>query len=248
MKSGGAYRGPVRQEVQWYLAEGLAAIRAQPGSDSTERRQLVFASFGAKLDALRYVEEISEEERLDWHNRLLIALGIEPLPPAEPGTVRGIWLGLGTPPAPAPRTPPPAFLRSWPGPDQEWDYHGGRFRVIALELYDTMLNIRWRVAPEPDLTAVFPAEAAQLARDVAGVDEWAQQELQRKAERLLRMRRLFRFALQDDLGTEYLHRGGGSHGGSGGTTGEAEFVPIPPPNATRLELSWLDLIIELPIE
>jgi hypothetical protein len=113
--------------------------------------------------------------------------------------------------------------------------------------HDTMLSIRWRVAPDPDLTAVFPAEAAQLARDTAGIDEWAQQELRRKAESLLRMRRLFLFALQDDVGTEYLHRGGGSHGGPGGTTDEAEFVPIPPPSATRLELTWLDLTIELPV-
>jgi hypothetical protein len=103
VKPDGAYRGTVRQQVQWYLAEGLAGIRAQPGPDSTEDRRGALVAFGAKLEALRYVEEMSEEERLDWYNRLLIALGIEPPPPAEPGTMRAFYIGPGSPP------PPPAM-------------------------------------------------------------------------------------------------------------------------------------------
>lgn len=236
----------MHQQVQWYLAEGLAAIRAQRQPDTTERRSSALTFFGAKLDALRYVEAISDEERADWHNRLLIALGIDPPPPAEPGTSRAIWTGPGSPPPPQ-RFDPPKFVRSWPGPDREFDFHNGRLRVISCELYDTMFTVRWRVAPEPDLAAVFPSEAAQLARDIEGVDEWAKKELQRKADRFLQSQRLFAFALHDDLGTEYRHRGRGSGGGPHGTRGEADFEPPPPPTATRLEFSWLDLTIDLPI-
>jgi len=127
------------------------------------------------------------------------------------------------------------------------DVFGGRFRIISLELYYTMLTIRWRVAPEPDLAAVFPSETAQFVRDVEGVDEWAQKELRRKAERQLRFQALFEFTLTDDLGTQYMHMGGGSSGGPLGTTGDAWFERVPPPTATRLEFTWLHLTVELPL-
>jgi hypothetical protein len=66
----------------------------------------------------------------------------------------------------------PRFVRSVPGPDAEYELRGGRLRIMAVEVYDTMVSIRWRSAPEPDVSAMFPDEAAQLAHDVEGTEAW----------------------------------------------------------------------------
>jgi len=72
------------------------------------------------------------------------------------------------------------------------------------------------------------------------------EELKKKAEKRLRMFRLYDFGLVDDVGTEYHHMGGRSGGGTNGTTGEAEFSPAPPSTATMLTITWLDLTVGVP--
>ena len=52
------------------------------------------------------------------------------------------------------RIPNPHFVRSIPGPD-EYDLYGGRLRIRAIEVYDTMVSIGWRAAPMPDAAAIF---------------------------------------------------------------------------------------------
>src|SRR5665213_3221078 len=96
-------------------------------------------------------------------------------------------------------------------------------RVIAAEIYDTGIVIRWRVAPEPDVSSVFPVETAALEVDVEGLEEWAAHELRQKAERSFRWMRLYNFDLSDDVGTDYFLHGGGRGGGSNGITGDAMF-------------------------
>jgi hypothetical protein len=236
----------MRQQVQWYLAEGLANIRARvdrPGGGQSD-----LASFAAKLDALSYVDEITEDERQDWYGRLLAALGIESsmASPGALGTSAQVLRPTGRSAVPSREPRRPAFVRMWLGPDREYALAGGEIRVISLELYDTMLSIRWRIAPVPELSALFPTEMAQFAHDVEGVEDWAEKELRSKAERRL-WHRLLQFSLGDDAGTEYLRMGGNSSGGPLGWSGEAHFKPVPPDEATKLELAWFELVIELPL-
>jgi hypothetical protein len=58
-------------------------------------------------------------------------------------------------------------------PDAEYDLYGGRLRIEGVEVYGwcgppdstghTMVIIRWRAAPEPDVSVVF-AEALSLRK------------------------------------------------------------------------------------
>ena len=110
-----------------------------------------------------------------------------------------------------------------------------------------MVSIRWRAAPEPDVSAVFSDEAAQLAHDVEGTEAWAATELKKNAEKRLEMFRLYTFGLSDDVGTEYQSTGGGRRGGGNGVTGEADFAPTPPEHTSRLTITWLDLTVDIPL-
>jgi hypothetical protein len=244
------YREIVKREVQWYLAEALANARARVDRpDAGDRREVVLAGYFAALGAFKYLDALSEEEQRDWYNRMLIAVGITPPPPAEPGVIQAVYIGdPNAAPRPAAARPVlPRFMRSVPGPDAEFERYGGVLRVVAAEIYDTMVAIRWRVAPEPDVSAAFPNEALQLARDLEGLEAWAVDELRRKAEQRLRMMRLYNFELADDIGTEYWASGHGHGGGAHGITGEGEFRPAPPATATKLKLTWLGMPVEIPL-
>ncbi len=133
------------------------------------------------------------------------------------------------------------------GPDAEFDLHGGKLRVLAVDIYDTTIDIRWRVGPEPDVAAVFPSEVAQLVHDTEGTDDWAAEELQTKGKQRLHVRRLFRFQLSDDVGTEYMSSGASSGGGGGETTGNATFAPAPPQDASVVTLTWHGVEVPIPL-
>jgi hypothetical protein len=240
----------VREEVQWYLAERLANARAMMGlDDALDRRHLTVAGFGSALDALRYVGELTEEEQKDWFDRMLVAVGITPPEPAPSGTARAIFVGnpKDLERRAATQRIVPIFERSIPGPDAEFDFHGGKLRVIATDIYDTAVDVRWRVAPEPDIDAVFPSEIAQMARDTEGTQDWAAEHLQNKGRTGLRMTRLYRFELSDDVGSPYMHSGGGHRGRPGEMTGEARFSPAPPTTASILTLTWHRLQVRVPL-
>ena len=240
------YRGDVRQEIQLYLAEALANARAMKDVPRRENHSgVTMPGFSGQLTALRYVNELTADEETDWADRMRLALGMtanrivlrvardsQALPPTRPQMSRG---------------PFAQFVRSIPGPDTEYELYGGRLRIVAVEVYDTMVNVRWRAAPEPDVSAVFAEEADQLAHDVEGTDAWAAEELKRKAEKRLRMFRLYDFGLTDDLGTAYHSKGGGRGSHGIGTTGEANFAPAPPANASLLTITLLGLEVEIPL-
>lgn len=240
----------MREEVQWYLAEQLANARAMMGlPDALDRRYITVAGFGSALDALRYVGELTEEEQTDWRDRMLVAVDITPPEPAPPGVSRAIFVGN---PKDLDRRSEaqrivPVFERSIPGPDTEFDFHGGKLRVIATDIFDTAVDVRWRVAPEPDIDAVFPLEVAQMARDSEGTETWAAEHLQNKGREGLRNMRLYNFELSDDAGTLYTHSGGGSRGRPGEVTGEARFSPAPPAEASGLMLIWHGLQVGIPL-
>jgi hypothetical protein len=205
--------------------------------------------FAGVLAAFRYVGDLTQEEEHAWYRKMLVALGYELPDPAPPGAARAIYVGDPTK-RPLLQSPEhsPAFLRSHPGPDQEFEVFGGRFRIMSVEIYDISIVLRWRASPEPDISLAFPGESAELERDLAGLEDWAAVDLRNKAEHKLRMRRLYRFNLTDDVGTKYFPQGHRHGGGPGVMSGEAEFRPSPPPTASSLGLSWLNLQVAVPLD
>ena len=68
------------------------------------------------------------------------------------------------------------------GPRRAIDFHGGKLEIQSVEIYDTAVEIRWRVDPDLDIWQAFPLESADLEGDLAEVtDDWAVDELRRKA-------------------------------------------------------------------
>ena len=139
------------------------------------------------------------------------------------------------------------FVRSVPGPDEEYECHGGRLRVVAVDINEASVIVRWRLTGELDLAAAFPEETQQLEREISGLDVWAAERVTSKALRDLRARYLFGFGLEDDLGTPYARRNL-TAGGVGEKTGDARYCPAPPPNATTLNFKWLDVRIDIPLK
>ena len=235
-------------EAQWYLVEALASARGLLGiRDDYEAKQAQLSHFAGVLAGFRYLGVLTQDEEQDWYRRMLIALGYELPDPAPRGVSGAIYIGdpAKRPPRPQLRSAP-VFIRSQPGPDQEFEIHGGKLRVIAAEFYDSAVTIRWRVSPQPDIALAFPDEAAALERDLIGLEEWAADELRKKGDQKLAMMRLYKFGLEDDFGTLYVPMGSRHGGAPGGMTGEADF-PAPPPEASRLVFSWLGLEVPIPI-
>ena len=258
----------MRQEIQGYLAEALANARAvkdvpsgRKGSDTT------MAAFSGRLSALRYVDELTAEEERDWRERMWVALGISPKVERSAQEGRAHMRRGLQEMRPWPR--PPLLIRSVPVPDAEYEDHGGRLRMTAVHVYETNVLIRWNVAPEPDISTVFPEELAQFAHDVEGMDTSAVDHLRRVAVDLLRKSRLYRFGLEDDVGTEYVSDGRygpafvvpAKYDDDGNLIhisnmaldepskafGQARFSPSPPTNATVLIFKWLDARVDIPL-
>ena len=233
----------MKPEVQWYLVETLARARGNLGiRDDYESKQRELSHFAGVMAAFRYQGDVTQEEEHDWYRKMLVALGYEAPDPPPPGVSQAIYLGdpeKRPPPTPAEITP--TFIRSHPGPDQEFEVFGGRLRIIAIEVYDVAAVSRWRVSPEPDITMAFPDESIALELDLVGLEDWAADDLRMKAHQMLRMRRLYRFELTDDVGTDYVQRGLHHGGGAGVMSGEAEFRPAPPDTASILTFSWVNL-------
>ena len=192
------------------------------------------------------------EEHL-WFHKILVALGYEPPDPAPPGTAQAIYVGDPTKGPAVVRQPDsaPEFIRSLSGPDAELDLHGERIRVIAVEFYDSEVVVRWWVSPEPDVAAVFASEMEALEQDLVGLEDWAATELRDKGLQKLRMMKLYKFGLRDDLGTHYVPSGSG-HGGRPPfchyeMSGSARFAPPTPSGASMLTLLWLGLDVPIPI-
>lgn len=238
----------MKPEAQWYLVEALANARGQLGiRDDYEAKQRQLSHFVGVLAAFRYLGAVTQEEEHDWYRRMLVALGYEPPDPVSPGVSRAIYVGdpATRPPQPEPRNAP-AFIRSQPGPDEEFEVHGGKLRVVAVEFYDSAIAVRWRVSPQPDIASAFPDEAAALEQDLIGLEGWAAEDLRQNGHQRLAMMRLYKFGLRDDLGKSYVQMGARHSGGPSGMTGEVEFQ-APPLEASLLWFSWLGLEVAIPL-
>jgi hypothetical protein len=242
------YAFDVTPEAQWYLVDQLGLVRGLVGlGDIEERRPTMLARFGGVLEAFRYLGAMTDKEVRDWNDRMLVAVGIEPPPPARPGTASAIWIGPGEPPSLEAEPTPARFVSQVAGPDREFVVLGLRLRVIAVELYSDSLAVRWRTTGSPDLQTAFPDETDAFERDIEGLEDWAAAELRAHADGHLRAMRLYRFELDDDVGTNYHHHSGGSSGRPLEMTGEARFAPAPPTSATRLILRWLGTNVDIPL-
>lgn len=238
--------------AQAHLSELLSAARQGPpleanARDEWQRRTLM--CFQAAWAALQGVGAVSAEEASDWTNRMLVALGEEPLEPEPdiPGVHRARMISFGGKAPPRPPDPPPEskFLALVPAnePDRPMEY-GGRIQILGIELYSDKVTVNWRLAPLPDYEAVFADELAQQEPDLEGLPPEYRKILRDKLTHQLQMRRRF-VNLTDDAGTQYLSMGGGAGGGGNERRGHTDFRPAVPETARTLYAGWDDLQFEV---
>jgi hypothetical protein len=230
-------------DAQRHLLRMVDLARAGPHGDQPREdwKRESLSRFGATLEALRAVGAVTQDEMHDWNNRLLIALGIEPLEPLPPGSSGARTIRISdVPPPPVIPNPPARFLRLVPArtPDVAIGF-GGRLQVLGIELYDSRVAVAWRLAPLPDPERQFREQLAAHDRDSEGLPE-----VERRHSRQLLVHRLGHarqhLSLSDDLGTPYHPIGGASGGGRDERTGRAQFQPAVPDAATQLTVSWAD--------
>lgn len=235
----------MEQNAQAHLAELVSLARGGPHAEDPDAwKSGTFGGFRSAVAALRAVAAVTPEEEEDWTNRMMVALGEEPLGPLEsiPGVSRIRLVSFGQNVPPRPPSPPPAsrFLALVPAnePDRPLDY-GGRVQILGVELYSDKVTVNWRLAPEPDYEAVFAVELAEQGDDLEGLSELQRSHLRQRFVHRLQMQRSF-VRLSDDLGTEYQRRGGGSSGGGNEKRGHTEFLPSVPVGARHLTVTWDD--------
>lgn len=228
------------QEVWWLLAEKLLHVRTgplTPNDDVISRRSRALATFGSTLEALRYVNAISEDESIQWRNKMWQAIGLEPPEVAEPGTIRLVYLGEGEPPQ-LERNLIPRYPRKVSGPSETIGACSGCLRAQEVEYDDSVTLIRWQIGPLPDVDAAFPQLAAALKEDVSGMDGWAVEHFKSMNREALRRHRVPRLELEDNVGTKYSEHPVGS-GGAAEIKGTTAFTPGTPSHAEHITLHWL---------
>ena len=169
------------------------------------------------LEALYAADAMDSDEVYDWPNRMLVALGLKALEPPPPGFngVRTVFIGQGKRPTPLATPPIARFLELIPaiGGDRPVPY-GGRFQILGIERYDSKVVVTWRMAPLPNpesknmpkssaLTIMTPKVFLMMSERYC--DEGSRCRSTEPAGHTL--------TISDDLGTEYLGRGGGWSGG-----------------------------------
>jgi hypothetical protein len=240
--------------AQAHLSELLSAARMGPPvpfADPDEQKRLTLMTFNAALAALKGVGAIEDGEMTDWTNRMLVALGKEPLEPLPPGTARLISFGTKGAPIPArPADPPPESrflaLVLVDEPDRPLAY-GGRIQILGVELYSDKVSVNWRLAPLPDPEALFAAELSEQEPDLDGLSDDFKKILRDKLIQRLQMQRRS-MTLSDDVGTEFWSTGGGSGGGGNERRGHSDFLPGVPAGAKQLSVRWdeLEFVVSLP--
>lgn len=234
-------------KARGHLAELISTARRAKYADE-QTKSKAFDRFMAALDALQAVGAISKDDSTEWVNRMMVALGGEPLEPPE------LLPDIGTSTLVTAPSSESQFVALVPVTEPEGLLdHGGRVQILGVELFSDKVNVNWRISPEPDYGSVFAAELAAQEPDLAGLPAFQQQ--QRRSQLLHRLQMQGRFiGLSDDLGTEYRSTRGGSSAGSGEKRGHSEFAPGVPNAASRLTILWddaagpnpLDFTVELP--
>lgn len=239
------------QEVRWLLTEKLLRVRTgwvEPQEDVARRRLMALATFGSTLEALRYVNTISEDESIQWRDKMWRALGLDPPGTAESGEVQLVYLGDGEPPQHERINLVPQYPRTVAGLRETLSAFDGLMRIEEVEYDDSVTVVRWQIDPLPDVDAAFPQLAAALEEDIAGMDDWAVGHFRLKNHQALQQHRIRQLALEDSFGTEYSeHQVSAKSGGVGGIKGITAFTPGTPSHAERLIVHWLGSSISLPL-
>ena len=240
------------QRAQSFLAGKLDAARARDGWTEDGDENVVgniLRSFQAAVEAFRSIGLVSPDEEHDWYNRMLAAVGREPLPPLRgPGHARIVNLaGSGQAPRHEP-APPAEFKRQIAIASAVKDVpYGGRLQVLSVELYDSQLAVSWRIAPLPNPEAMFSADLAAHERDTEGLSAEQRDELRTRLMFGLRRRYVHGIRLTDDTAAAYFRSGGSASGGSSELTGRAVFSPAPLPGATQLVVHFDALSSDIPV-
>jgi hypothetical protein len=245
----------VEEATRWYLIDELSRARGDPASKRDDEKQRVLGRFAGVLAGFRYLGAITEEEERIWSRKMFRALGYDLPDPPAPGSAQFISLG-----DPAQRPEPPhvrdrqlrTLFRTMVGPRRTIDFYGGTLRILGVDLYDTAVEVRWRLEPDLDIWQAFPEAASDLEEDLAEVtDDWAVTVLRQNATDLLRRVLIFS-ELSDDMGTPYALGGfgrqeGGGIDAPGWTEGHHAFRPTPPTAARKLRWTWLNTTIAIPL-
>ena len=221
------------QRAQAFLASKVDLARSRDawadGSDENVVRNML-VGFQAAVEALRSTGLVSPEEEHDWQNRMLVAVGREPLPPLPgPGHARIVNLaGSGRGSIPTPHEVPAEFKRQIAPAVAVIDVpYGGRLQVLGVELYDSQLAVSWRLAPLPDPDAMFAADLAAHERDTEGLSSEQRDELRRRLLFGLRRRYMRGIRVTDDAATAYFRSGGSASGRSSELTGTSGLFSSP---------------------
>jgi hypothetical protein len=240
----------MRQEVQWYLTERLVENRTRPippGWTTIQHRTHALAAFGATLDALRYVDELSAAEVSDWSRRMFRALGVQIDEPRGPGS-HAVYVGDGAPPeqdwGPSmPQFPKRIDRRNLGG----CRAYGAELTLDEVEYDDTSTAVRWTISGLFDVDAAFPEPFAELQADLVDMDDWAADLFREKTRDNLQMWHVPTLSLGDDVGTEYEASPKSIRSQSGRATGLTLFTPGTPSHARHLRFVWHGSTIEVRI-
>jgi hypothetical protein len=245
----------VEEPTRWYLIDELSRARGNHlAKRDYDQKQRVLGHFAGVLAGFRFLGAITQEEENAWNRKMLGALGYDLSDPPAPGTSQFMYLGdpAQRPEPHEPARQPRSLLRTIGGPGRTIDFHGGTLHIVGVDLYDTAVEIRWRLEPDIDIWQAFPQDAADLEVDLADVtDQWAVDELRRNATNA--MRRLLSLSdLSDDAGTTYAAGGFGCRSKSGlgvraWSEGHHAFRPTPPTSAHKLKWTWLNTTIAIPL-
>ena len=233
----------VDQEVQWLLAEKLLYIRTglvNPREDVIRPRSVALAAFGSTLEALRYVNAISDEESIGWRNKMWRALGLDPPNVGEPGTTQLFYLGDSEPPRSERINLVPQYPRKAIGPSEAIEAFGGSLRVEEVEYDDGVTLVRWQIETMPDVDAAFPDLTAALEEDIVGMDDWVVGHFRSKNRAALARNHVPRLGLEDDVATDYFEHPVSARSRLGvEVAGITAFTPGTPSHTEYLMIHWL---------
>jgi hypothetical protein len=103
------------------------------------------------------------------------------------------------------------------------------------------------VSPEPDVPSLFPEDFAALEAELESVDDWAADELRKKAWDAFIREKVYVFQLADDIGTQYQRTRHMGHYRSDVATGAVTFKPTVPDTASELVLTWHEARLSIPV-
>jgi hypothetical protein len=238
----------VNQETRWYLIETLMNARSRGAADSFTRRHML-SHFAGVLAGFRYQGLMTQAEEEAWNRKMTIALGWTLPDPPPAGIAQFVRLeGDDLPSEPELDLTKPAVLRRLPGsPDVASDYHGSSFRITGVDICDSRTVVEWRVSPEPDVPSLFPEDFAALEAELESVDDWAADELRKKAWDAFIGEKVYVFQLADDIGTQYQRTRHMGHYRSDVATGAVTFKPTVPDTASELVLTWHEVELTIPV-